>query len=336
MTPRVQTIIVHPRGRALLGRCLRSLVASRGVSLEIVLVANACAEPLPPEAADPRIEVVHSPRALGFGAANNLGVRAALARWGSSPYLFFLNNDAFVAPDAIARLVAAVEADDFRAIAGPRLMIWGTGERVNSLGLNVTRTGEAWDEGIGRPLAEYGPFPTAMREVLAVTGAALLIRGEAFAHLGGWEELYAFYFEDVDLCLKAHSHGLAVVLEPSAVVEHAISATAMRGSRLKVQLSWRNRFLLLAARWPLGTLAAVAPRLALSQLRLLWRRLRAGARDDARLQLLAWGGALERLPAALRSRRHSGRDRAWVTLLRPHGSVPQIELPPLSQETDEA
>ncbi len=335
MTPRVQTIIVHPRGRALLGRCLRSLAASRGVALEVVVVANACAEPLPPEAAGPDIEVVHTPRALGFGAANNLGVRIGAARWGSSPSLFFLNNDALVEPDAIARLVAALEADPRRAIAGPRLMIWGAGDHVNSLGLNVTRTGEAWDEGIGRRLSELGPLPATAVDVLAVTGAALLVRADAFDRLGGWEELYAFYFEDADLCLKARSHGLAVVLEPAAVVEHAISATAVRGSRLKTQLAWRNRFLLIVARWPLATLAAVSARLAISQVRLLLRRLRAGAWDDARLQLLAWGGAVERLPAALGSRGHSGRCRDWVTLLRPHGSVPPIELPPLPPETEE-
>ncbi len=335
MATRVQTVIVHPGGGAFLARCLRSLAASRGVTLEIVVVANACAEPLPPEAAEPALRIVRSPRALGFGAANNLGIGAGRARWGSSPYLFFLNNDALVEPDAIARLVAALEADPRRAVAGPRLMIWEAGDHVNSLGLNVTRTGEAWDEGIGRRLSELGPLPAAAVEVLAVTGAALLVRADAFERLGGWEELYAFYFEDVDLCLKARSHGLGVVLEPAAVVLHAISATAVRGSPLKTQLSWRNRLLLVAARWPPATLAAVVPRLAVSQVGLLWRRLRAGAVDDARLQLRAWGGALRRLPAALRSRRHSGPRRDWVKLLRPHGSVPAIQLPPLPQETEE-
>ncbi len=329
--PRVHAVIVHPRGAAILARCLRSLAASRDVDLAIVVVANACSEPLPPEAGD--VHVVSSARALGFGAANNLGARWSRENLGPPDFYFFLNNDAFVEPHALSLLAAALRRDPRRAAAGPRLMIHGADGYLNSLGLNVTRTGEAWDEGIGRRLADYGELP-GEDEVLAATGAALLVEAGAFERVGGWEELYAFYFEDVDLCLKLRSHGLAVVVVPAAVVHHAVSATAVRGSALKVQLSWRNRFLLLAARWPPGTLAAVAPRLAVSQLRLLARRLRAGAWGDARLQLKAWGGALERLPAALASRRHSGSVRDWVTMLRPHGSVPPIELPPLPEETE--
>jgi hypothetical protein len=117
-----------------------------------------------------------------------------------------------------------------------------------------------------------------------------------------------------------------------AVVHHAISATAARGSDFKVQLSWRNRFLLLLARWPWPTLLAVAPRLAASQLLLLARRVRGGHRHDARLQLRAWAGVAKRLVPALRARRASGRETDWTHALHPHGTVPRIELPPIDPE----
>jgi GT2 family glycosyltransferase len=326
---RVVAVIVHPGGAGLLERCVESLLASPGVEIEVVVVANACREALPPIVErEPRVHVVRSGAALGFSAANNLGVEWARGHLRRSPYLWFVNNDTRGEPDALRRLVAALEQEPRAAIVGPRLMILGAEGYLNSLGLNVTRTGEAWDEGIGERFEGTTGLP-ACREVLAVTGAALMIRTEVLERLGGWEGLYGFYFEDIDLCLRARSHGWRVLVVADAVVHHAISATAARGSDFKIQLSWRNRFLLLLARWPWRTLLAVTPRLLVSQVRLLARRVRGGHRHDARLQLHAWGGVVQRLVPALRARRGNGPERAWTELLLPHGSVPRIELPPV-------
>jgi GT2 family glycosyltransferase len=204
-------------------------------------------------------------------------------------------------------------------IVGPRLMMDGT-RRVNSLGLNVTRAGEAWDEGLGRRLeeADRGRFP---RPVLAVTGAALLVRRAAFDALGGWEELYHFYYEDVDLCLRARVAGWDVDLVPAAVVHHALSATA-RESDLKLYHMYRNRLLLLAVHWPFGLLLTAAPRLLLSECWRLVARVARGARLEARSQVRAWASFVRLLPAALARRRRLVPRRDWVALLRPAGSVP--------------
>jgi GT2 family glycosyltransferase len=329
---RVCAIIPHHRGRRLLARCLQSLVASDGVELDVVIVANACQEALPEVVeTSARIHVVASARALGFSTANNVGTAWAREHLGDPDYVFFVNNDTIVEPETLRRLVDALEADSGRAIAGPRLMIWGADGVLNSLGLNVTRTGEAWDEGIGRPVAEFEPLP-ATRSVLAVTGAAMMIGTDVFDRLGGWEGLYAFYFEDIDLCLRARSHGLDVVVVTGAVMSHAISATAVRGSDLKRQLAWRNRFLLMAIHWPWRLLLAAGSRTAASELRLAFRRAKARAWSDLRLQVRSWLGALKRWPAAWRARRRLGADTSWRRLLRPHRSVPVIELPELPEE----
>lgn len=330
-TAGVCAIVVHHRGHSLLAGCLEALLASTGVELEVVVVANACREPLPRLAlASPRVHVVESATPLGFSEANNLGARWAAERWRGPRLLFFVNNDALVAPDAVARLAAALADDPKRGIVGPRLMLWGGEGLLNSLGLNITLTGQAWDEGIGLPWEEYRGVAAA-RTVLAVTGAALMVRAQVLRRLGGWAELYDYYCEDLDLCLRARSHGLEVVCVTDAVVEHAISATAARGSSFKVELSWRNRFLLLLAHWPAALLLRQAPRLAWSEGRLYLRRRRLGAAEDARRQRDSWVGALRRLPAALRQRGLRGLGRGWVTLLRPHGSVPEIRLPPLPE-----
>jgi GT2 family glycosyltransferase len=328
----VCAVIVHHHGRRLLERCLEALLASEGVDLEIVVVANACDEPLPRVVdSAPEVHVIESSRAIGFSAANNLGASWCGEALGGSDFFFFVNNDTVVEPSTLRRLADALDEAPERAVAGPRLMIWGAESTLNSLGLNVTRTGEAWDEGIGRPLGEYEPVPRRSW-VLAVTGAALMIRETAYDALQGWDEIYGFYYEDIDLCLRARARGWEVVLAGDAVMLHAISATAARGSDMKRQLSWRNRFILMLVHWPWSALLTAGGRAAWSEAGLLVRRARARAWPDARLQLRSWLGVVRRLPRVASARRRARGDRAWVSALRPHGSVPPIVLPELPEE----
>ncbi|HVS01168.1 MAG TPA: glycosyltransferase family 2 protein [Thermoanaerobaculia bacterium] len=318
-------VVVHHRGEGLLAACLESLLASEGVRLEVVVVANACAERLPAILSDPRVHLVESTVALSFAAANNLAVEWAQRQLPAAEALYFLNNDTRSEPPALAAQYAALAADPRCGIAGPQLVIQGAEQLVNSLGLAVTEAGEAWDEGIGRPRHEFSQLPP-VREVLAVTGSALLVRPEVLAEGGGWTELYGYYYEDIDLCLKARSRGWTVCWVRDAVVGHAISATSDAIASFKRRLSWRNQLVLLAVHWPWRLLLRVLPRLVTAQLVVFLRRLRE-AREDARLQLAAWGGALALLPRALAARRRNGPGSEWTRLLRPAGTVPGIELP---------
>ncbi len=319
--PTVHAIVVHHRGEDLLARCLESLLASRGVDLQVAVVANACEEPLPSIAGcHDQVHVLRSAAPLGFAAANNRGVAFLREGVGVPDHLYFVNDDTVSEPEALRELVGHLDRDPRCAIAGPRLMIGGAEGRLHSLGLNVTRDGEAWDEGIGRRLEEWGPLPGA-RPALAITGSAFLVRHAVFEQLGGWEELYDWYYEDVDLCLRARAAGWSVAVVPVAVVHHALSATAGRESELKLYHTFRNRLLLLAVHWPLGLLLAAAPRLLSSE---GWRvvvRVVRGERLEARSQVRAWNGFLRLLPDALARRRRRGPLRDWVVLLSPAGSV---------------
>jgi GT2 family glycosyltransferase len=332
--PGVCAVIVHNRGQRLLDRCLRSLLVSTGVRLEIVIVANACSEALPSLVEDEAgIHVVESQRAVGFSTANNLGAAWAREHLAPVDHLFFVNNDTLVEPGTLASLAGELGEHPRSAIAGPLLMIWGADDVINSLGLNLTRTGQAWDEGIGRPLADYQPL-TPRRMVTAVTGAALMVRFGVFEQLGGWEDLYAFYFEDIDLCLRAREAGWDVVVVTDAVMTHAISATAARGSDMKRKLSWRNRFLLMLIHWPWPLLLTAGSWTAAAELKLAGRRILASAWADLALQARSWMGALRRWPQALAARRRRGPSHGWVAELKPHGSVPAIVLPQLPPDAD--
>ncbi len=318
----IHAVVVHHRGLEMLGECLESLLASFEVDLQIVVVLNGCDEALPDIVKDSeRVHVVEAPEPVGFSAANNLGVSWADEHLGSCSSYYFVNNDTVSESEALARLAAALKDGLKTGVAGPQLLIQWAPDHLNSLGLNVTEDGWGWDEGIGIGLDKYGPLPTK-KEVLAVTGSALLIRSDVFRTVGRWTELYDYYFEDIDLCLKVRRAGWAVVNEPAAVVFHAVSATTGLDSEWKDFLFWRNRLLLAMLHWPFGLLLrTVFPIVVIDGIvAQLWQ--------DSRLQRKALMGALRRLPRIVWLRlRLKGRNRAWVTMLKPPGSVPVITLP---------
>ncbi|MEN8162545.1 MAG: glycosyltransferase [Acidobacteriota bacterium] len=326
----IHAVIVHHRGFEMLGECLESLLASVEVDLKIVIVLNGCDEALPDIVKDSdRVHVVESPEPVGFSAANNLGVSWADEHLGSCSSYYFVNNDTVSEPEALARQAAVLEEDSETAVVGPQLLIQWAPAHLNSLGLNVTSDGWGWDEGIGISLDQYGPRPTKS-EVLAVTGSALLIRSEVFNAVGGWTELYDYYFEDIDLCLKVRRAGWSVVNEPAAVVFHAVSATTGLDSEWKDFLFWRNRLLLAMLHWPFGLLlSTVFPIVVIDGIvAQLWQ--------DSRLQRKALMGALRRLPRIVWLRlRLKGRNRAWVAMLKPPGSVPVITLPEMPVEVEQ-
>ncbi len=323
----VHIVIVHHRGYALLEKSLSCVLDSQGVSVRLIVVANECSEKLPDLVhREPRILLVRSPQSLGFSEANNLGVQRGREEFGEAAALLFLNNDAFTSRSAIGRLVEVLATREEIGIVGPLLRIAGAPTVLNSLGLNLTENGEAWDEGIGRPESEYGDLPD-IREVVAVTGAALMIRTSLLEALGGWTELYRFYYEDIDLCLKARAQGYRVACVTNAEMQHAISATASLGSDFKLTLTWRNRLLLLAIHWPALLLLRILPRLLASEAWLWCKRRRVRAHHDASLQAKAWRQACAALPAALGLRKSRGQSSDWTQLLHPRGSVPTITLP---------
>jgi GT2 family glycosyltransferase len=170
------------------------------------------------------VDVVESPRNAGFGAACNAGAgRRPDAAW----YLF-LNADAELARGALAALVAAGDADPAAAILGPtvlgadgrpQLSVRGNPTRLALLhqhtALRFLRVG-------AKAYARYRSPPSPE----ALMGAALLVRGDDFRALGGFDARYFLYFEDADLCRRAAERGRGVRFVPDATVKHASGASA--------------------------------------------------------------------------------------------------------------
>lgn len=237
--PLVSVIIASYNTRTLLRDCLRSLAECPSRSRwEVYVVDNASCDGSAEmvEREFPWVRLLRSARNRGYAYANNLALRQARGR-----YLLLLNPDTVVAPDAIDRLVAALEADPDAAIAGPRLI-----RPDGSLDLACRRSFPTPSVALYRMLGLSKLFPRSRRfarynltyldpsepaEVDAVVGACMLVRGAAMARVGLLDERFFMYGEDLDWAYRFRQDGWRVLYRPDAVVVHHKGAASRRESQ---------------------------------------------------------------------------------------------------------
>jgi GT2 family glycosyltransferase len=218
---RVLSIVVNWRLAEETAACLSSLLAST-IPSDVVVVDNESDERSRQLlGVDSRVEILSSERNLGFGAACNLAFTSSLKP--EHEYVFLLNNDASIAPDALEHLVACADADASAGILGAKVYfrhapntIWFAGAR--------RRQGVLAATDFGRNQVDRGQYDE-QRRVDYIFGAAMLIRRSVLETLGGFDERFFLYLEDLDLCLRAQKNGYNLLFVPEARVWHAGSAS---------------------------------------------------------------------------------------------------------------
>lgn len=240
--PRVSIIVPVHNQWPYTWKCLLALAGGTAdVSHEIIVVDNgstdetaAALAQLATEAANVRVHRNDSNQ--GYAAACNQG--AALAR---GSLLLFLNNDTEVKPGWARALVAALDAEPQVTVVAPRLVFPdGT----------IQHAGFIVAYGFPYPVSliprEYGkPASAAAQRVVlrAVSGACLLVRADAFAAAGRFDEGFVSGYEDVDLCFRLVAAGGQIVYTPDAEVVHH---EAVSGGRFKHEAANLDR---LQQRW---------------------------------------------------------------------------------------
>ncbi|MCF8216572.1 MAG: glycosyltransferase family 2 protein [Chlorobium sp.] len=219
----VTVIVLNWNGKDDLLRCLGSLDPLLSEQLRVLVVDNGSSDGSSAAVRDrfPGVELLALDRNFGYAGGNNAGFRHAMKR--RPEYVVFLNNDTVVAPDAVARLTAVLRDDPEAGIAVPEILymddpdrIWYAGGVVR-LGLGLVR-----HEGI-RKL--HGPAYARRKETGYATGCCIAMRSLDFERIGGFDERFGMYAEDVDLSLRVRKAGLTVVCEPAARVWHRVSAS---------------------------------------------------------------------------------------------------------------
>lgn len=170
----------------------------------------------------PSVRVIRLDRNRGFTGGITEGVKAC-----STPWVAFLNNDAVVEPGWAAALAAAAAnaPPDVISIAGRILSF--DGERIDFVQGHMTFDGHGFQRGFGRPT---GSVPELERgaEMLFACGGNMLVRREPFVGLGGFDDDYFAYLEDVDFGWRSWIAGWRTIWEPGATVRHHSSATSRR------------------------------------------------------------------------------------------------------------
>jgi GT2 family glycosyltransferase len=309
--PAVAVVIPSWNSAALLSRCLDSLAGEEGV--EVFVVDNGSTDGTVDLLRRRNIAHLTLAENQGFAVAMDIGVEQTTGR-----LVLGLNADAELEPGAVAKLVAALDADpDLGGVAPLILQVEGEtrdarAARVYSAGQGLTRDGRGVELEAGRA---QGPTTRRAREVFGVCGAACLLRRELFAELGGYDRGFFSFFEDVDLNVRARIAGWRFAYVPEAIVWHLGNASwqehAQRPRAWNARLVARNRIVTQARFMP----ASALPRILAVEFGALYRAARQG-RFAATLRGKVEG--LARLPGALRDRRRLaaegdlGRARAWL------------------------
>jgi N-acetylglucosaminyl-diphospho-decaprenol L-rhamnosyltransferase len=191
----------------------------------------------------PAVDLLSTEENLGFAGGMNAGLSHALEA--GLDGVAILNDDTVVEPGWLSALAAHLGGD---VGAVQPLVVLGRGDAqeaqvLASRGMWVRGDGAGIDLGYGEPRAAA---PTRATDIELFTGGAVLLSRALLESTGGFDERYFLYYEDIDLARRGRERGWRYLLEPSAVVHHAHSATASADPGLHRYWQERNRLWWLA------------------------------------------------------------------------------------------
>jgi GT2 family glycosyltransferase len=283
----VAVVILNYNGERLLPSCVAAVAAQTHPPAELLVADNGSHDRSLAYLREhrPDVAIAELGRNHGFAGGANRGVAAT-----SAPWVCVLNSDATPAPDWLAQLAAAPRDERTWAL-GSVLVSAATG-RIESAGDQYASAGYAYKLLRDRPLEELPdePYP-----VFAAPGAAPVFRRDVFDALGGYEERFFLYYEDVDLAFRAVLAGYHALLVPRARVVHRLGATTRSRARVRFYVA-RNSAWCAVRCLPDARPGPLARRWA--------RELRANRpRRLAPVELAGRAAALAGLPRALGERR---------------------------------
>jgi N-acetylglucosaminyl-diphospho-decaprenol L-rhamnosyltransferase len=240
--PAVSVVVVSYNTRELLLECITSL-APIALPHEVIVVDNASAdgsaEAVRTQA--PHARLIENHENVGFSRANNAAIRTCRAR-----YVLILNSDARVRADTVETLVQILDSRPDVGIVGPRTI--GTDGRIQvSFGPDLTPLNEWRQRRLVRGVEAGDPDALRQAEERAsrefqpawVSGSCLLARRELLDRLGGFDEGFFLYEEDVDLCVRVRQAGFKVLFTPATEVVHH-RGRSMETARQRARQAYRD------------------------------------------------------------------------------------------------
>jgi hypothetical protein len=216
--PHVAIVILTWNGKEDVLHCLSTLPRLRYPNWSATVVDNASADATAEaiRAAYPNQRVLVMEKNLGFCGGNNRGITDALAR--GADYVLLLNNDTELHPELLAELVRVAQTDTRVGAVGAKNLrmedpseVWGAyGELI--YGKDLVRV-------VGQRQPD-GPAYAGVRDVDWVIGNGIMMSRAAITAVGGFDEGFFGYHEDVDWCTRARKSGFRIAFNGAAIIYH--------------------------------------------------------------------------------------------------------------------
>ncbi len=304
--PKASIIIVNYNGGEYIGRCVDAVLQQTETDFECFVMDNGSTdgsiETLP--ALDDRFQIIKLGDNLGFAAANNRAAEKAKADW-----IVLLNPDAFARADWLQILLRTPEMAKNVTMAGSRQNMALEAGILDGIGDCYHAFGLAYRAGCGHADDAYPIADT--QEVFGPCGAAALYHRETYLRLGGLDERFFTYHEDVDIAYRMRRDGGKCIQNNLAIVDHVSSGITGRASEFAVYYGTRNRIWTFLKNTPRLLLPVLLPaHIATNLFTLTWSSFRKGrfmptfrgVRDG--FFKYPWGGRIKRKTSITSLLRH--------------------------------
>jgi N-acetylglucosaminyl-diphospho-decaprenol L-rhamnosyltransferase len=231
---RSAAVVVNYLSGSLLRECVRSVLADDSAGpVELVVVDNGSSDGSVDALLEefPDVRVVRSPGNVGYARAANLGIASTRA-----PIVAVLNADLTLAPGTAGAMVTRLERDHALGVVGPRVL--NTDGTVYPSARSIPSVPVAVGHGTLGLFWKTNPFTVRYRELDAdpnveravdwLSGSAMWFRRSALDDIGGWDERYFMYFEDVDLCWQLRRTGWGIAYDPAGEIVHVQGASTSK------------------------------------------------------------------------------------------------------------
>lgn len=216
---KVAVVIVNWNGAKFLERCLTALINQTVKAHEIILLDNASSDESIKIAQRFPVRLIQQNSNTGFARGNNLAIEAAS---NESEWIALINPDAYAEPHWLETLLAAAETHPEFDVFTSRLLNAADPTLLDGAGDAYHISGLVWRIGHGKPVSET---TEKTREVFSPCAAAALYRRSALREVGGFDEDYFCYIEDVDLGFRLRLAGYRCLYVPESVAHHVGSGT---------------------------------------------------------------------------------------------------------------
>lgn len=307
--PEVSAVVVNYNGDQDIMRCLGDLVAVQPSLAELIVVDNGSSDGSPEAIRDrfPGVDLVELGYNAGPAIARNIGLKRAV-----SPLVLFVDDDVYLEPDCLQRLLDCRQRETATVVA-PRLVLLPEMDQIQADGADIHFTGTMQLRHSRAPVQSVAP---TTRPIGAFSTSCVLADRTCLLDVGGFDESFFIYQEDMELALRLRSFGYRIYCDASAVALHdrgtGTPGLSFRDQghypRRRAYLTLRNRTRMVLLHYRLWTLLVLSPALMLYEFASLVMVVRKGWLGS---WLRSWYWQLSHLPSILK-RRHWIQSRRRV------------------------